>query len=303
MTTPLPFEANPDLRALLIAAAGGHHLRLTGQHQPVRDQLAERLARMLPSLDTETRAQADRIAGHTPGRTAPLVTLRAQAGPGELLGHLIPRVRPGAASLAHGGLLYLERSHEAAAAVAHALIEVLENGAVVLGNPRRRVRFPARFLLLLGAPACPCAQVACTCPPHQRTAPWGPVPAMLQDRIDLKVPAPDRPEADWSQPTVYEKAQVVEARLRALARLRGTPFTLNGQVPADHRRRHWPALSDRAIEQLAQMHASGQLTARGVDRVLRTAWTIADLDGLDRPGPRQVTEAAAYRLGVAIPIS
>lgn len=306
---PAADRHGPDLRALLIAAAGGHHLRLTGQDTTVRDMLAERLVRLMPGMDLATRIEADRIPGHTPGRAVPLVQLRRGATLTTVLGRVGPAGdRPGAASLAHGGVLYVTDSAQVPAAAARALIEVLESGEVAFESARRTatgtvlriVRFPARFTLLLGAPACPCALTDCVCPPHRRTAPWGHILPTLQDRIDLKAGAPDRAHEDWSVPTASEVGQVVEARTRALWRMSGTPWTTNSHVPpAD--RRTWPALPDVAAEYLRELLAAGTLTVRGVDRSHRVAWTIADLDGLDRPGPAQVAEAVAYRLGVAHP--
>jgi len=169
-------------------------------------------------------------------------------------------------------------------------------------------RFPAKFTLILAANPCPCAKAAgpaegCSCSPAVRRRYLGRLSGPLLDRVDLKIELEpvgrkellnDRNLAESSH-TVAQR--VLQARERAAHRLRDTPWRLNGEIPGSELRRAWPpapgalAVVERCLER-------GQISARGVVKVIRVAWTIADLAGRPRPGADECHTALGLWLGV-----
>jgi magnesium chelatase family protein len=302
-------------RALEIAAAGGHHLYLKGPPGAGKTMLAERLPALLPPL---TRAEALEVtAVHSvagvlpPGR--PLI-----AGPPYCAPHhstTMPAIvgggsgmpRPGAVSLAHRGVLFLDEAPEFPVRVLDALRQPLESGEVVIARSAGSLRLPARFLLCLAANPCPCGRHSqrgggCECTPAMVHRYQARLSGPLLDRVDLQVQvAPvtraelmDRDTAAESTATVA--ARVAEARDRAAARLVDTPWRTNAEVPGHQLRTRW-ALAPGALTDAAQQLERGLLTARGLDRVLRVAWTVADLAGRERPNQRDLRTALVLRTG------
>jgi magnesium chelatase family protein len=147
----------------------------------------------------------------------------------------------------------------------------------------------------------------CTCSPRSRSAYLGRISGPLLDRIDLRVDVCPVGPAELlsaaaggqaSETTTQVAERVRQARDRAAQRLRETPWQLNAQVPARFLRANWP-LTSESLEGAEQALHSGVLTARGLDRVLRVAWTLADLAGCDRPGRAEVDTALSFRLASA----
>jgi magnesium chelatase family protein len=201
----------------------------------------------------------------------------------------------------------LDEAAEFARPALDALRQPLESGVIEIARARITTRFPARFALVLAANPCPCARAgtsgvnACDCPASVRRRYQARLSGPLLDRIDLQVEVgpPTRAELRADVGAV-ESSTVVAARVatarRAMARrLRGTPWRTNAEVPGAALRRRWPlptaatVIADRAFE-------TGALTARGLDRVLRVAWTLADLEGRDRPGPGEFGLALELRI-------
>lgn len=291
---------------LEVAAAGGHHLLMLGPPGAGKTMLAERLPGLLPRLDAESAlevtavhsvAGALRPAG--PAGT-PLLTVPPFQAPHHtasvpaIVGGGSSLVRPGAASLAHRGVLFLDEAPEFSPGVLDALREPLENGRITVSRLVSQVEFPARFQLVLAANPCPCGlaferESRCACTPMARIRYLGRLSGPLLDRVDLRIEmrAASRAELRGGVETSVESSAVVAARVaaareRMAARLAGTPWRVNAEVPAQVLRRRWrlPFEVVAAAERLLDL---GQLTARGVDRVLRVAWTVADLAGRDRP--------------------
>lgn len=312
----------PDLRdvagqlharqAIEIAAAGGHHLFLHGPPGAGKTLLAERLPGLLPPLDLAAQLEVTAIhsvAGELPA-DRPLIThppFRAPhhtASAPALVGGGSGIARPGAVSLAHRGVLFLDEAPEFNRRSLDALREPLENGALSLSRAGGTVTYPARFQLVLAANPCPCGlaslgPVACTCSPFQRIRYLGRLSGPLLDRVDLRVPVQPVSRADLfaagtAEPTAAVRERVLQARERSSRRLTDTPWRANAEVPGPQlRRRFRPA--DGALQPLAEQLNRRSLTARGVDRVLRVAWTVADLAGVERPGPTEVAVALALR--------
>jgi magnesium chelatase family protein len=213
--------------------------------------------------------------------------------------------RPGAASLAHRGILFLDEAPEFPARVLDALRQPLESGRLTLTRVGGTAVYPAAFTLLLAANPCPCARSdTCSCPPEVRRRYLARLSGPLLDRIDmhLEVPAITRAEmlADTAhvETSAVVAARVVAARRRAEVRYAGTPWRTNGQVPPVELRRRWPVPRSSSVDADTALER-GALTARGYGRVLRLAWTLADLAEADVPGREHVGHALVFRLGAA----
>ena len=198
---------------------------------------------------------------------------------------------------------------EFGARVLQTLRQPLEDGELVIHRAGGSARFPARFQLVLAANPCPCGLAVgqglqCTCTPMQRRRYFSRVQGPLLDRVDLQVEVAgvsrvDLDQAEPGESTATVAGRVAQARLAAAARLAGTPWRLNGEVPGRVLRgmlgRGGGVLADvdRALDR-------GMISLRGADRVLRIAWTIADLGGRDRPGREDVGRALALRTRGAV---
>jgi magnesium chelatase family protein len=213
--------------------------------------------------------------------------------------------RPGEITLAHNGVLFLDELAEFSRPALEALRQPLEGGHVEVTRGQRSLRFPARFMLVAACNACPCARLhgECSCNDADRARYHRRLSGPLLDRIDLvcalEAGAPlelVRPGAARPEASAVVRKRVVAARERQRDRLAGTGARCNADMDVRLTRIHArvpPALA-RILEAGA---ASGSLTARGHDRVLRIARTIADIDGRERIEESDLDEAIAYRLG------
>jgi magnesium chelatase family protein len=169
------------------------------------------------------------------------------------------------------------------------------------------MRLPARFMLVLAANPCPCGRFSmagesCDCSPMAVRRYQGRLSGPLLDRVDLRVEVEAVSRADLITPKASESTAVVaarvrEARARAVARYRDTPWRTNSQVPGHELRTRWH-VAPGALHAAERDMERGLLTARGLDRVLRVAWTVADLAGHDRPDAADVLHALHLRTGV-----
>lgn len=307
-------------RAVEIAAAGGHHLLLSGPPGVGKTMLAERLPGILPQL-TGTEALEvtgiHSVAGHlADGR--PLVTRPPFCAPhhsstlAAVVGGGSGVAAPGAVSLAHRGVLFLDEAPEFHPRVLDALRQPLESGRVTLARAGGVATYPARFQLVLAANPCPCSAGGrditthpCICSSPVRLRYHSRLSGPLRDRLDLLVSLDPVSRAALSEGAQGESSDVVRARVeaardRARHRLRDTPWRTTGEIPGPQLRRHWPAGPD-AIALLRQKVAAGGLSTRGIDRVLKVAWTLADLAGLPVPGEPEMAEALALRTGRWMP--
>ncbi|MFE6870597.1 YifB family Mg chelatase-like AAA ATPase [Kitasatospora sp. NPDC057692] len=303
-------------RALEIAAAGGHHLYLKGPPGAGKTMLAERLPSLLPPLTQKEALEVTAVhsvAGLLPaGR--PLVDRAPYCAPHHsttmpaIVGGGSGLPRPGAVSLAHRGVLFLDEAPEFPVRVLDALRQPLESGEVVIARSAGSMRLPARFLLCLAANPCPCGRHSrrgegCECTPAMVSRYQGRLSGPLLDRVDLQVQVAPVTRAELMQrdtsaeTTEVVAARVLSARERAAARLAGTPWRTNAEVPGHELRTRWQ-LAPGALNDAARQLERGLLTARGLDRVLRVAWTVSDLAGRDRPEQRDIRTALVLRTGV-----
>ncbi|MHB8341990.1 MAG: ATP-binding protein, partial [Mycobacteriales bacterium] len=253
------------------------------------------------------------VAGLLPG-DAPLVTRPPFRSPhhsatmAALVGGGSAQLIPGDASCAHGGVLFLDEAPEFAQGVLDALRQPLETGVVEIARARARARFPARFTLVLAANPCPCARSGsgsvgpgCSCTPQQRRRYTDRLSGPLLDRVDLQVELGPVSRAELladragAEPTAVVRCRVEQARNAAAARLAGTGWRSTAEVPGHELRRRWP-LPRRVVAPLERQFDRGLLSVRGYDRVLRVAWTLADLAGCPGPGEDHVGEALLLRI-------
>jgi magnesium chelatase family protein len=296
--------------AMEVAAAGGHHVFLHGPPGGGKTMLAERLPGLLPDLSVERALEVTAVhsvAGVLPDRQ-PLVVRPPFQDPhhtatvASVVGGGSGVARPGAASLAHHGVLFLDEAPEFARGVLDALRQPLESGRLSITRVGGTAVYPAQFTLVLAANPCPCARTeTCSCPADRRRRYQSRLSGPLLDRIDLHVHVPAIKRADLlaengrGEPSADIATRVIAAREQAAVRLRGTPWETNGQVPPTELRRRWPL--PRSVTRSAEDAVDkGLLTARGFGRVIRLAWTLADLSGASRPGSEHVDHALGYRL-------
>ncbi|GAB3222708.1 YifB family Mg chelatase-like AAA ATPase [Glycomyces halotolerans] len=306
-------------RALEIAAAGGHHMFMVGPPGAGKTMLAERLPSILPPLTDEEAVEVTSLhslRGRFNGGAAELLrhaqfeaphhsmTVQALIGGGRHPG-------PGSLALAHRGVLFIDEAPEWRREVLDSLRQPLESGEVLVRRAESTVSYPARILLVLAANPCPCAPnrpVECRCPPGDRKRYFGRISRPLRDRIDLRidVEAPpasailsDQVDAEPSEPVAKRVAvarQIAADRWAAS----GERWKLNSEVPGPAlRSARWrlPAASTATADGLLRRE---RITARGYDRILKLAWTIADLRQHDRPTAEDVTAASELRLGYTI---
>ncbi|MBF4571063.1 YifB family Mg chelatase-like AAA ATPase [Herbiconiux sp. VKM Ac-1786] len=306
------------VEALVVAAAGGHHLLMLGPPGAGKTMLAQRLPALLPDLDAEQSLVVTSVSSLA-GRPLnglitrpPLESPHHTSSAAALVGGGSKVIRPGAAARAAHGILFLDEAPEFPSSVLDALRQPLESGTIVIHRASATARFPGRFQLVLAANPCPCGQygagdVPCTCSPLSRRRYLGRLSGPLLDRVDLQLrvnrvttSAVRMTDDDLPRTTTASaRARVENARAVARARLSATPWKTNAEVPGSwlrsRPRRLPPATSgpiDRALER-------GTLTMRGYDRVLRVAWTLADLDAVPSPAPDHVGWALFLRKSVS----
>lgn len=302
--------------AVEVSAAGGHHLFLEGPPGAGKTMLAERLPAVLPRLGRQESLEVTAVhsvAGLLPPGK-PLIDVAPYCAPHHsatmqaLVGGGQGIARPGAVSLSHRGVLFLDETPEFSGQALDALRQPLEAGHVVIARSAGVVRFPARFLMVLAANPCPCGRFSqtddlCECAPMSIRRYQARLSGPLLDRVDLRVEV-DRVTRDQltgrgarGESTATVADRVRAARERAAARFADTPWRTNSEVPGRELRSRWHA-ERGAMDEAERSLERGALTARGLDRVLRVAWTVADLVGHDRPGATDVALALQLRTGV-----
>jgi magnesium chelatase family protein len=192
--------------------------------------------------------------------------------------------------------------------VLDALRQPLEAGEVIIARQAMITRFPARFALILASNPCPCAKAdsggeGCECSPATRRRYLGRLSGPLLDRVDVKVqlhPVSRTQmlyETSSAESSAVVAGRVAQARDRAASRLSSTPWRLNAEIPGAELRKSFP-LRPRALAILDRAMELGQVSARGADKIIRVAWTLADVAGKPEPTAEEVHEALGLWLGV-----
>jgi magnesium chelatase family protein len=300
-------------RALEIAAAGGHNLLMIGPPGAGKTMLARRLPGILPPPTFEEALEITRVhsvAGISDGRLAESRPFRAPhhtISPSGLVGGgTTPR--PGEITLAHRGVLFLDEIAEFSRPALEALRQPLEEGVVKVTRGQRSIVFPAAAMLIAACNSCPCARppAECECSALDKLRYKRRLSAPLLDRIDLVCQLDASPQlaAVKSRPetsaTVRER--VLAARELQRCRFAGTDVRSNADMDARLTSTH-VTLPARARERLLIGTQSAPLSARGHDRVLRLARTIADLDGRPKVSLADIDEALGYKLTVPLGVA
>jgi magnesium chelatase family protein len=297
-----------------VAAAGAHHLFLTGAPGAGKTMLAERLPGVLPMLDDEHALEVTAVHSVAGALTQDGVLLRVPpfqaphhtASMAALVGGGPGLARAGAISLAHRGVLFLDEAPEFQPAALDALRQPLESGYVVLQRSAGSVTYPARFQLVLAANPCACGAPRdrdCTCASGARRRYQHRLSGPLRDRIDLRVDVEPVARADLMDATVSPESSAVvagrvgEARRAAVDRWNAHGWRANADAQGALLRTHRWRPGRAALDPVERAMDQGLLSARGYDRVLRMAWTIGDLAGHTSPDAGDVGEALYYRTG------
>jgi len=298
-----------------VSAVGGHHLLLVGPPGTGKTMIAQRLPGILPPLTREESLEVTAlhsIAGSLSSRsplstTAPFISPHHTATRVAMVGGGSHQIRPGACSLAHRGVLFIDEAPECGIGVLDSLRQPLESGSITIARSVGSVAYPAQFLLILAANPCPCGMFSgrgrnCTCSSHQVRRYLSKLSGPLMDRIDLRVEVEplgrvQLMESELSNSSADIRKRVVRARSIASQRFSLDPWKLNSQIPSRALRTHYQP-ERKAMTFLHSELDQENISARGLHKIMRTAWSVADLASHERPTLEDTERAFTLREGV-----
>ena len=297
-------------RALEIAAAGGHNVLMIGLPGTGKSMLAKRFPGILPPLTQEESLEITKIYSicNLMGKSR-LLTRRPFRDPHHTISDVAligggSTPRPGEVSLAHNGVLFLDEFAEFSRSSLEVLREPLENGRVTISRAKETVSYPARFTLIAAMNPCPCGHLGdpikpCTCSPMQVNRYKSRISGPLLDRIDLTVNLNPVKYSDWNKKSEGETSAQIRERVLKVREIQRNRFknsatTANAFMTAKEIKDFCllPAGADAILE--TAMRKFG-LSARSLDKILKTARTIADLDGKENIEVKHLVEVMQYR--------
>jgi len=300
-----------------IAATGGHHILLIGPPGTGKTMIAERIPTILPQLTisqalevTAVHSIAGSFAQRSPtSLIAPIVSPHHTTTRVAMVGGGAHVIKPGACSLAHNGVLFIDEAPECPSGVLDSLRQPLEAGTITIARSIGNVTFPAQFLLVLAANPCPCGKFSgrgrnCTCTSQQVRRYLGRLSGPLMDRIDMRVHVDPVGRVDMARSELGESSAEIRARVIAARKISSARFSeynweLNSQIPSRALRTIFQPKKE-AMNFLHDELDKEHITARGLHKIIRVSWTLADIHGHDIPTVEDVVQAHELRGGIEL---
>ena len=300
-------------RALEIAAAGGHNVLMIGPPGSGKSMLAKRIGSILPDMTFEEAITATKVHSVMGALKSDLICTRPFRSPHHTVSPIGligggAKAQPGEISLAGSGVLFLDELPEFPKKVTESLRQPLEDGQVTITRAAAKITYPSRFMLVCAMNPCNCGyhgdpNKKCTCSPASVRKYLDRISGPLLDRIDIIIELPSVSYDEISGETPKgERSETIRARVNAARAFTRARLEKAGDDPAMLNSAMSPAIlqkhcvpTEEAKELMREAFDSLGLSARGHDRILRVARTIADLDGAEKIGADHIGEAIMYR--------